>query len=245
MQNINYLLFILLFYKHTLNAQTVEPSKGIDKNKFQIELESIYSIDKKENNGLSKSISTPNFLFRYGFLKNIELQIAIPIIKEKYYEENELVYATHKFDDTQLGFSVNLWNQKKWLPEAAFMTRIYLHYLSNLNFNYVGQTFSLNLSNTLTKKLNLNYNIGYAFEKNTQLSSFIITNLTYKLFLKGLIFLEFSGNNTKTHNFLQNITTGLSYNIEESLTLDFSIAKGLNHSLFYTGARATWIINTK
>lgn len=245
MRNFKYLLFILFFFKHTLNAQTVEPSKGIDKNMFQIELETIYSIDKQENNGLSKSISTPNFLFRYGFLKYLELQISIPIIKEKYYEENELLYATHKFDDTQLGFSVNLWNQKKWIPEAAFMTRIYLHYLSNINFSYVGQTFSLNLSNTLTQKLSLNYNIGYAFEKKTELSSFFITNLTYELFSKYIIFLEFSGNNTKTHKFLQNIATGLSYKMNEGLSLDFSIAEGLNHNLFYMGARLTWLIKTK
>ncbi len=243
MRNFKYLLFILFFY--TLNAQTVEPSKSIDKNMFQIELETIYSIDKKENNGLSKSISTPNFLFRYSFLKNLELQISIPIIKEKYYEENELLYATHKFDDIQFGFSVNLWNQKKWIPEAAFMTRVYLHNLSNMNFSYVGQTFSLNLSNILTEKLSLNYNIGYAFEKNTELSNFFITNLTYNLFFKYSIFLEYSGNNTKYHNYLQNIATGLNYRINKNLALDFSIAEGLNHNLFYIGARLTWLIKTK
>jgi len=245
MRNFIHLLFTLFIYKYTLNAQTVEPSKGIDKNIFQIELETIYSTEKLENNSLSKSISTPNFLFRYGFLKSIEIQISIPVVKEKYYEENELVYAIHKFDDTQLGFSVNLWNQKKWLPEAAFMTRIYLHYLSNLNFSYVGQTFSLNMSNTLTQKLTLNYNVGYAFEKNTELSSFYITNLTYELFSKCITFLEFSGNNTKNHKFLKNIATGLNYKMDEALALDFSIAKGLNHNLFYTGVRATWLFKTK
>ncbi|MDX1829549.1 MAG: hypothetical protein R3342_08395 [Lutibacter sp.] len=243
MQKITCLLFTLFMCKCPLKAQTAEPSKAVDKRTLQIELESIYSIEK-ENISESKSLSTPNFLFRYGVLKNVELQLSIPIIKEDYYEHNELVYSTHKFDDTQLGFSINLWNEKKWLPEAALMTRAYLHYQSNLKFDYVGQTVSLNLSNTLTKKLALNYNFGYAFEKNTELSWFLITNLTYNLSSNWSVFIEYTGNNTTNNNYLQNGITGISHQINDSFSFDFGFSKGLNHSQFFTGGRLTWVIKT-
>ena len=244
MQKITCLLFTLFMCKCALKAQTVEPSKSVDKNVLQMEFESIYSIEK-ENTSESKSLSTPNLLFRYGFLKNVELQLSIPIVKEDYYEHNELVYSTHKFDDTQIGFSLNLWNQKKWLPEAALMTRSYLHYQSNLKFDYVGQTVSLNLSNTLSKNLTFNYNFGYAFEKNTALSCFVITNLTYNLSSKWDAFIEYTGNKTTTNNFLQNGISGVSYQINDSFSFDFGFSKGLNYSQFFTGARLTWVIMTK
>jgi hypothetical protein len=228
-------------YKYTLTAQTVEPSKSLPKKTLQIELESVYAIEK-ENIGELKTFSTPNFLFRYGFLKNIELQFSIPIIKEIYYENHELVYSTHKFDDIQLGFSIDLWHQKKWLPEAALMTRSFFHYQSDFNFNYVGQTVSLNLLNEFTKKLSITYNFGYAFEKKADFSYFIISNLSYQLYQNLNLFIEYSGNNTSSNKFIQNFATGISYQLNKSIFLDFSIAKGLNQNLFYTGGRLTWVI---
>ncbi|MGV6844589.1 MAG: hypothetical protein ACWA42_00495 [Lutibacter sp.] len=173
------------------------------------------------------------------------MQLSVPIIKETYFNEsNEKVYSTHKFDDTQLGFSIDLWSQKKWLPEAAFMTRAYFHYQNSLDFKYVGQTFSLNLSNLLSKKIVLNYNIGYAFEKDTDFSYFIITNLNYNISSNWNTFLEFSGNKTKT-KYLQNILIGLNTQISKDLTFDFSFSKGINYSQFYFGGRLTWIIKNK
>lgn len=243
MSKFPFLLFILFTYNFSLKAQTVEPSTSVSKNMLQIELESIYSIEK-DNFNKTKSLSTPNFLFRYGFLKNLELQLSVPIIKETYYDHNEKVYSTHKFDDMQLGFSINLWNENKWLPQAALMTRAFLHHQSNLNFSYVRQTFSLNLSNTLSKNLYLNYNFGYAFEKNAEFSYFLITNLTYNLSSKWSAFLEFSGNKTDT-NFLQNGLTGVTKQISNYLSFDFNISKGLNYSQFYIGGRLTWILKTK
>jgi len=243
MQKIILLLFLLFICTPVLNAQTVEPSKNINKNSLQMEFESIFSMEK-ENISETKSWSTPNLLFRYGFLKNLELQLSIPIIKESYYENNEKVYTTHKFDDTQFGFSVNLWNQKKGLPQAALMMRTSFHHQSNLNFSYVGQTFSLNLSNTLTKNLNLNYNFGYTFEKHSEHTYFIITNLTYNRSSKWSTFLEFSGNTT-SDNFLQNALTGVTKQFSNSLSFDFSLSKGLNYSQFFIGGRLTWVIIAK
>lgn len=244
MQQITCLLLTIFICKYTSNAQTVEPSKGVNLNNLQIEFEIINAVEK-ENTSLLQSISTPNLLVRYGITKDIELQFSLPISKENYYENNELVYSTHKFDDAQLGFSVNLWNEKEWIPEAALMTRSYFHYRSNLNFSYVGQTISLNLSNTLSDRFLFNYNFGYAFEKNTEFSSFIIGNLTYNISLKWSVFLEYSANNTLNNTLFQNIATGFSYKINNALNCDFTFAKGLNHNLFYTGGRLTWVINTK
>ena len=86
----NYLTFTLLFISIKLLGQTVEPAKGIEKNLFQIELETTYS-EQSKNNETIRSFSIPSTLFRFGLTEKIELQLNTPIIKEELYENDHLI----------------------------------------------------------------------------------------------------------------------------------------------------------
>lgn len=243
MQRITLIIITLFIFKYTLYSQTAEPSKGVGKNTLQIELESLYSF-QKENSISITSWSIPNLLLRYGLYKNLEIQINTPLIKEKLTENDELIYVISKFDDIQIGFSLNLWAQHKWLPETAFLYRSVLHYKPNFKFSNVGYVYSLNFSNALNEKLVLTNNIGYATEKMSGYTCFIVSNLNYSYSSSFNFFIEYSCNNTEESSVFKNITSGMGYALSKSLTLEYSISKGLNYNMFYTGGRLTCVLES-
>lgn len=238
------LILLVTTFSLTVVSQTVEPSASIDKNTLQIELESIYAIQKEGNDKL-KSWSIPSLLLRYGMSNAIELQLNVPIIKENLYEDDHLVHSLHKFDDMQLGFSLNLWKEQKLLPEAALMVRAIIPIHKNLKFDALGKVLSLNLSNTLSNSFSLNYNIGYVEETNNKTSGFYIANLNYQLNSKINVFMETFGDFSSHYKATHNINIGGDYSIHENVCLGFSIANGIKHELFYIGGILTWTINTK
>jgi len=240
MQKAICLFFILALCKYSLNAQAIEPSKGVDKNTLQTEIESIYSVEK-ENENTIKSWSTPSLLFRYGFLKNIELHFNFPIKQEKYFKKNELVYSSNTLDDLQLGISINLWKQKKLLPETALMYRSLIHYKSDLKLLHAGQVLSLNFSNALSPKLTLTNNIGYAREIENYSSTFFVSNLSYSATEKLSLFIEYSHNNNTQQNKFHDALVGFGYSFKNNITLECSASTGLNYSKFYTGGRLTFV----
>ena len=240
MQKVICLFFIMVVGKCALNAQTTEPSKGLDKNTLQTEIESIYSIEK-DNDITIKSWSTPSLLFRYGFLKNVELQFNLPIKQERHFEKNELVYSSNALDDLQLGISFNLWEQKKLLPETALMYRSLIHYESDFKLLHAGQVISLNLSNTLNPKLTLTNNIGYAREKESSYSILFVSNLSYSTSEKLSLFIESSYNNILQQNKFHNALVGFGYAFTNKITFEGAFSKGLNYNQFYTGGRLTFV----
>lgn len=225
-------------------AQTAEASSTINKNVFQIEIESVYSI-QKENSEKMKSWSIPSALFRFGIADGVEFQLNTPIIKEELWENDHLIHSLNKFDDIQIGVSLNLWKQQKTLPEASFMARAILPTDSNFKIDKIGSLISLNLSNKLSEKFLFTYNIGYAVETDNSKSAFYITNLSFEASSKYHFYMETFGDFANKDFNSVNIGTGVGYNFNEKLTLDLSMANGINHSLFYVGGIITYAVNTK
>lgn len=236
-------LFLLLFCAIS-NAQIVEPSSAVNKHLLQIETEAQYAIQKE---GAEKQVawSIPSLLFRYGLFNGLELQLNAPLIKEELYENDHLIHSLNKFDHIQVGLSVNLWQQQKFLPEAAIMARFIVPFTQELQYNAIGKIVALNLSNQLNNKFTLNYNIGYVSETESEDSGYYIVNLSYTLNSKFYFFVENFADFSQHSKAFQNLNVGGGYSINEKMNLDFSVANGLNHSLFYTGLIFTWQINTK
>ncbi len=235
---------LLLFNCPTSSAQTVEASSSITKNILQIELESVYTI-QKENNSTIKYWSIPSALFRFGLTDGIELQINTPIIKEELWENDHLVHSLNKFDDVQVGFSVNLWKEKNLFPEASLMLRAILPTDSNFKIDKFGSLTSLNFSNFISEKLILTYNLGFVFETDNSKSAFYIANLTFAASSKYHFYAESFGDFANKEFTSFNVGTGLGFNFNEQLTFDLSVAKGINHSLFYVGGILTYALNTQ
>ncbi len=225
-------------------AQTAEPSATVDKNILQIELESLYIIQKDGSEKLN-SWSIPSALFRYGLLNGFELQLNIPIVKEKLWEGDHLIHSINKFDDIQIGFSINLWKEKKLLPETSVMIRAILPTDKKFKLEKFGKIVSLNLSNKISRNLSLNYNVGHVIETNNTSSCFYIVNLTYQTTSKLHLFVENFGDFHNKSLMSHNLNIGGGYSFNDKLILDISVANGLNQNLFYVGGILTWIINTK
>lgn len=237
--------FIVLFaIQHNIQSQTAEPSAAINKNILQIEIESTYSIQKVESEKMT-TWSIPNTLFRYGLLNGFELQVNIPIIKEQLWENDHLVQSLNKFENLQVGFSVDLWKEKKLLPETSIMIRAILPKDNKLVFDNIGKTVSINFSNKISEKLRFNYNIGHAEKTDSSSYQFYIANLSYLLNSKIHLFAENFGDLHLKKLMSHNINIGGGYNFTDKLILDISVNNGLNQNVFYAGGRITWIINTK
>lgn len=243
MNKLIYVIIVLFAIQH-IRSQTAEPSAAINKNILQIEIESTYSIQKV---GLEKTTtwSIPNTLFRYGLLNGFELQVNIPIIKEQLWENDHLVQSLNKFDNLQVGFSVNLWKEKKLIPEAAIMVRAILPNDLQFSNDNIGKMASLNFSNKISENLTFNYNIGHLEKTDSSSSCFYIANISYLINSKLHFFIENFGDLHHKKLISHNLNIGGGYNFTDKLILDIAVNNGLNQHLFYAGCRLTWIINTK
>jgi len=229
----NYLTFTLLFISIKLLGQTVEPAKGLEKNLFQIELETTYS-EQSENNETIRSFSIPSTLFRFGLTGKMELQLNTPIIKEELYENDHLIHSLNKFDNIQFGFSYNLFNEKNILPQTALMIRAIVP-TENTCWSDMGYVLALNFSNTLSSKISLNYNLGIAKECRTNPTGYYIFNLSYDVNSDFHCFIENFGDYTLSELISQNLNVGFGFNLKDNITLDFSYQNGLNHDLNSVG----------
>ena len=243
MKNIAFVVFVLVQGAHIM-CQTVEPSTGIDDEFLQIELESIYSI-QKEGTEKNTAWSIPSLLVRYGLTSSIELQVNVPVVKEQLYNDDHLIHELYKFDDMQLGVSVNLWEQKQLVPEAALMYRIIIPANIQFNINNLGHILSLNLSHQIGSKFSFTNNIGFVDELNNKTTGFYISNLSYELNPKVHFFVENFGDFNSSKFISTNINIGGGYNINTYLSIDLSMARGINHDLFYVGGILTWVFNTR
>ncbi len=225
-------------------AQIVEPAAAVNKHTFQIEMEAQYAVQKE---GEQKKVawSLPSALFRYGILNGIELQLNAPLIKEELYENDHLVHEKlSKFANLQVGAAVNLWQQNSIIPQAAFIARMIIPVRNDEEFKGLGELIAFNFSNAFAEKWSLNYNVGFVHGTDNSNAGYYILNLSYNLNPKVHFFMEnFSDFDSSVSS--QNINAGGGYNFNGNMSIDFSVANGLNHHLFYTSVIFTWAINTK
>ena len=167
-------------------TQTIEPSSTVEKSILQFELEASYLTEKNSNEELNYW-SVPSALIRVGLFESLEIDLSIPVVIEQIYEKNKLNHSLHKFEDLQIGFTLNLWKQNQLLPEAALMSRVLIpiHKESSIE-----ELIALNFSNQLTDKLFLNYNIGCVFGNETTSNAYYIVNLSFNASSKVHLFVE-------------------------------------------------------
>lgn len=218
-------------------AQTVEPSAVVERKVLQLELESLYVMEK---DGLDRydSWSIPSLLMRYGLDKNVELQLNVPYLRESRFEDDDMVSSRTFLDNVQMGLSVNLWESNHILPQAAIMARALIPVYDNEN-QEVGTLLALNLSNTLTQQLSLNYNIGWVHDTGGN-SGYYIANLSYDITPTTHTFVEFFGSTYDKIQMNHNINSGIGFNLGNAFCLDLSVANGLNHDMMFFGGVLTY-----
>jgi len=239
MQLLNYSVLILLLCSLSHYGQTIEPSTGVGRSRLQLELESLYVMEKEDGNKIN-SWSIPSFLIRYGISDAVELQINVPYVMESKYKDDSMVSSRTFLDNVQAGVSVNLWHQKGILPQAAIMARALIP-IYDYNNSDIGSLVALNLSNSLTDQLSLNYNLGWIADQSGN-SAYYIANLSWNMSTVVHSFVEFFGSTYNNINMNHNINSGIGFNLGNSFCLDLSIASGLNQEMVFFGGVLTYQI---
>lgn len=236
------LILTFIIYSNYCYSQAVEPASTVGNNILQIEIEGIFA---KEKDGTSETASwmVPNTLFRFGISDKTELQFNAPFQGERLHEQNEHVYTLHRFDDFQIGASLNLWNEHKYIPQAALMVRAILP-STNLSFKNIGEIVALNFSNNFGSKLSLNYNLGYIHEVSQSHAGYYIINLYYAPNQTWHFYIENTGEFVENETIYQLANAGFGMNITNNFTADFSFGKGINQNTYYTGLIMSLVIDT-
>lgn len=240
MQLSNYSALFLLLFSLSHYGQTIEPSVGVNKSMLQLEFESLYVMEKEDGEKIN-SWSIPNVLIRYGISDAVELQINVPYVMESKYKDESMVSSRTFLDNVQAGVSVNLWNQNGILPQAALMLRALIPVYDYKN-NDIGTLAALNLSNSLTDQLSLNYNIGWIADQEGN-SGYYIANLSWNMSTVVHSFVEFFGSTYNDIDMTHNINCGIGFNLGNSFCLDLSVASGLNQQMVFFGGVLTYQIS--
>jgi len=240
-KDLGFIIFFVLLLHFKLMCQTVEPSRNVQRNNLQLELETNYTV---ENESVNKTTlyNIPNILIRYGLSDNVELEVHSPFTKVRCFENSQLVSNIFEFKEIEFGVSVNLWKQNKLIPETAIMVRM-VSPTKGIKSSSIGNIVSLNFSNVISNNVSFNYNIGTTTDIDKNTYCFYVMNISYELNSKIHFFIENTGifSEKITSNCLG---TGFGFNLNNSFAMDFSIANSLNNKLFYSGAIVTWVINT-
>lgn len=237
--------YIIFLFGSQSYAQIVEPSASIEKCMFQIEMEVQYAVQKE---GIEKQVawSLPSALFRYGIFEGVELQLNAPLIQEELYENDHLVHEQlSKFEHLQIGAAVNLWEQNGIIPQAAFMARVIIPVEKEEEPSEIGEIVSFNFSNAINQNWTLNYNVGFVHGSDNSNAGYYIVNLSYNVTSKIHLFVENFADFNSSSITSQNLNVGGGYNFKDNVSVDFSVANGVNHNLFYTSVIFTWAINTR
>ena len=235
-----FVILIYFIFIRSVLAQTVEPSMAVEKRMLQLEFESLYLVEKEAVEKIN-SWSIPSVLMRYGVTTSIELQANVPLLREAIYQEDIMVSSRTFLDKVQLGLSANLWKEKGVLPETAIMIRALIPVYDNSN-NDVGRLVALNMSNSLTDAVSLNYNFGWVPDEGED-SAYYIANLAWDTSSRVHTFIELFGSTYRGFEMTHNINTGIGFNMGNSFCIDLSVANGLNQDMFYFGGVLTYQLN--
>jgi len=187
-------------------------------------------------------------LLRYGIWDNFELRLG------SYYQHtggffNETLADTTEngFGPTSAGFKVHVVDEKGWRPKIALMADITLRHIGSDSYRptFSYPTAKILLSHTLTDKLSLGYNLGFAFNGYTADGFFVYsTTLAYSLFknigIYGEVFGNFDHGNLPNHR----IDGGFTWLLKNNLQLDLSAGMGFDHNVdkYFISSGFSWRI---
>ena len=231
--------FTVLILCCAVYSQTVEPSAGVDHRTLQLEFESLYLVERERSEEVS-SWSIPSVLTRYGISNSIELQLNVPLMREAIYEQERMVSSRTFFDKVQAGLAVSLWEENGWLPEAALMARALIP-VYEFDTGDLGSVLSLNLSNSITQSLSLNYNLGWIHDAEN--SGYYIANLSWEVSDRVHSFVELFGSTSFPEPVKHCLNAGVGFNFGDSFCLDLSVANGLNCDMMFFGGIFTYQLN--
>lgn len=238
-------LFVLFLFSTILFAQNLFPQAGdistdrpdqsespylVEKGYFQIEAGITAESDEPVNDFKINVLSAPSFLFRYGAAKNFELRARIENISSKTTILNTSS-TENGLGPLMAGAKIGLFKEKGSAPETALLLSVTFPFKENSLFqsDYIGAEFRFAMSNSLSNRVSLSYNIGAEFGAGSPGATGIYTAAIGASLLKQLsIFAELYGflpqKTSPDHRF----DAGLTYLVLKNVQIDASFGFGIS-----------------
>lgn len=227
-------------------TQTISPFL-VGKGFFQIETGAIYN-KRNDASTESKELGLASTLLRYGILQNLELRLESGFKSTRFDSVNvDYDSAFSGLGAVTAGFKVFICNEKGIRPALAIVGSITLRHLGNESYapTYSFPVGNLAASHTLTKRLSLAYNIGFAYNGSNADGYFIYSVFTgYKISKKWWSFVELYGNFDHGDFPNHKLDGGFTYLVGRNLQIDFTGGYGLDTDVnrFFINGGISWRI---
>ncbi len=237
-----YILFLLITIAPLISKaqeedkdemQTDRPSlsftpQTVVKNRFQLEAGFQKQYDKT-NGQRTEEYLYPTVFLKYGLTKKLELRVLIEDEGDYEYTPNKHKVASG-IEPVQVGFKYNLFEEKGGLPNTSIIAGAVIPKLASPDFksDYVAPAFRLAMQNTLSKKVQLQYNAGVEWEPEDVHANYLLTlcpqfELTNKLQVYAEVYSQFSSEETPDYR----TDAGLLYKVTRNLQFDISGGLGI------------------
>lgn len=185
-----------------------------------------------QDGSITKNLSYPGVLLRYGVLNNLELRMELENAKVTT-EANGISSSVNGFSPVTLGFKMKASEEKGLRPSIGFIMSFSLPNLASKEFknNFVGTNINLALENSITDKFTVGYNLGASWDGNTPEPNFFYTlSLGYEFTKRISGFAEVYGFMPEKTRADHRFDFGLSFLALNNLALDASAGFGITNN---------------
>ncbi len=234
------LLFCAIFISQSLFSQvedisTDRPDQSespylMNKGYFQVEAGVTSENDEPVKDFKTSTLSAPSVLLRYGIAKNVELRGGIEVINSKTTIGGSST-SENGFGPLMAGTKIKLFSEKGSMPETALLLSITIPFKDNSAFqsDYIGTEFRFAMTNNLTKRFSLSYNIGGEFGAGAPGATGIYTvALGASLINKLSGFVELYGFMPQKFSPDHRFDAGLTYLILKNVQVDAAFGFGIS-----------------
>lgn len=218
-----FVLFLNFLFSQEMPIQPEETPYLL--NKGQLQIENGFSFRKIDS--YSNSFNIPNLLIKIGFNNFFEFRVQT----ELQYNNTSNNENTSGFLPLGIGFKTKLWKEKKWIPEAALVSQVFIPKISSkqFNLNYYAPEAIIMMQGNYSKKYSVNYNTGIKWDGFSN-NPYFTYKWTHNYILTNWLNLysEIQGHIHTEENTHSSINSGLMFQLSQNTMLDVSGGFGLN-----------------
>ena len=193
----------------------------VPKGMFQVE--SGFTFEKIDSKNLVFVL--PSTLWKYGISQKIELRVITEFVIEK--EENQ---KQNGFLPIAVGFKINLFEEKGWLPKTSLISHVSIKNwsTSKYKYDYFVPDFRFTMQHSLGDNFCLGYNLGAEWDGFTKQSKLLYTvTIGYSVTNKLGSYLELFGFAPQNEIAYHNFDGGFTYLINNNFMVDLSSGFGI------------------
>lgn len=227
------ILITILIVSTSIYSQTNEPIQAdrpdqtetasiVPKGMFQVETGFTF----QKNDAISKSLSLPSTLWKYGVNDNFELRLITEFLSKEINNEK-----LNGFTPVYVGFKVKLADEKGIIPKTSFIGHISLPNAASKEFKteFFAPEFRFVMQHTLSDKMSFSYNLGAEWDGFSAEPTFIYTTATgYSMTEKLGSYVEIFGFIPQNQKSYHNFDGGITYLISNNFMLDLSSGIGIS-----------------